>query len=343
MPQSSSVNRRFVLASRPNGKPTADNFRLEEVAIPGPNDREVLLRTLFLSLDPYMRGRISDAPSYATPVPLGHVIVGGTISRVEASRHPDFPVGILVLGYSGWQDYAVSNGTGLTKLPDNMPRPSQALGVLGMTGFTAYMGLLDIGKPKPGETIVVGAASGAVGSAVGQIGKLKGCRVVGVAGGPEKCRFAVQELGFDACIDHRAADLRQQLKEACPNGIDVYFENVGGAVLEAVLPQLNANARVPVCGLIAYYNDDRARQGEYDLSQLMRLLLVRRITMRGFIINLDYAGRYGEFLRDMSVWVRDGAVKDREDVVEGLENAPRAFIGLLEGKNFGKLVIRVAE
>jgi NADPH-dependent curcumin reductase len=343
MSQSSSVNRRFVLASRPSGKPTLENLRLEESSVPQPSDREVLLRTVFLSLDPYMRGRMSDAPSYAPPVGVGQVMVGGTISRVEVSRHPDYQVGDVVLAYAGWQDYALSNGTGLSKLPKDMPRPSQALGVLGMPGFTAYMGLLEIGKPKPEETVVVGAATGAVGSAVGQIAKVKGCRVIGVAGGAEKCRFAVEQLGFDGCIDHRASDMRQQLKAACPKGIDVYFENVGGAVLEAVLPLLNANARVPVCGLIAYYNDDGSEKSAYDLSQLMRLLLVRRITMRGFIINLDFGSRFGEFFREMSGWVATGKIQDREDIVDGLENAPRAFIGLLDGKNFGKLLVRVSE
>jgi NADPH-dependent curcumin reductase CurA len=229
------------------------------------------------------------------------------------------------------------------KLSPTIERPSQALGVLGMPGFTAYMGLLDIGKPKAGETVVVAAAAGAVGSAVGQIAKIKGCRVVGVAGGPEKCRYVIDELGFDDCIDHRSAELGQELAKACAKGIDVYFENVGGAVLEAVLPLLNTRARMPVCGLIAYYNDDKPRQGVDKLPLLMRTVLVKRMEMRGFIISLDYGSRYGEFLREMSEWVAAGKVKDREDIVDGLEHAPEAFIGLLEGKNFGKLVMRIAE
>jgi hypothetical protein len=324
------------------GKPALEHFRLEQEPVPQAADGEVLLRTIYLSLDPYMRGRMSDAPSYAPPVAVGDVMVGGTVSRVEQSRHAKFAAGDLVLGYTGWQGFAVSNGTGLTKLSPAMERPSRALGVLGMPGFTAYMGLLDIGRPQSGETLVVAAATGAVGSAVGQIAKLKGCRVVGVAGGPEKCRYALDELGFDACIDHRSRELRQQLAAACPNGIDVYFENVGGAVLEAVLPLLNARARIPVCGLIAYYNDDKRREGVDHLPRLMRTMLTRRIEMRGFIINLDYGARFGEFFTEMSGWVAAGRIKDREDIVEGLEKAPAAFIGLLEGRNFGKLIVRVA-
>jgi hypothetical protein len=302
----------------------------------------VLLRTIYLSLDPYMRGRMSEARSYASPVAIGEVMVGGTVSRVESSRRPGFEVGDLVLGYSGWQDYELSSGAGLMKLSRDMERPSRALGVLGMPGFTAYMGLIDIGKPQAGETVVVAAAAGAVGSAVGQIAKLKGCRVVGVAGGPRKCAYAVEELGFDACIDHYTADLRPQLGAACPDGIDVYFENVGGAVLEAVLPLLNARARVPVCGLIAYYNDDGPREGVDKVPLLMRTILTRRIEMRGFIINLDYGPRFPEFLTAMGAWVEQGRIKDREDIVEGLEHAPEALLGLLEGKNFGKLIVRVA-
>jgi NADPH-dependent curcumin reductase CurA len=335
------VNRRIVLASRPTGKPDASHFRLEEEPIAQPADRQLLLRTLYLSLDPYMRGRMSDAPSYAPPVAVGDVMVGGTVCRVETSRHPDFATGDVVVAYTGWQDYALSNGAGVTRLPPAMERPSRALGVLGMPGFTAYMGLLDIGKPKAGETVVVAAASGAVGSAVGQIAKLKGCRAVGIAGGGDKCEYVVKELGFDACIDHRAGDLRRQIAAACPAGIDVYFENVGGAVLEAVLPLLNACARVPVCGLIAHYNDDSAREGVNRLPALMHTILTRRIEMRGFIITLDYGPRFGEFFKDMSAWVSEGRIKDREDITDGLENAPRAFIGMLDGKNFGKTIVRV--
>jgi NADPH-dependent curcumin reductase CurA len=340
MSQRSNTNRSIVLHSRPHGAPTAANFSLQESAMPVPQDGQVLLRTLYLSLDPYMRGRMSDAPSYAAPVALGATMVGGTVARVETSRHPGFNVGELVLGMNGWQDYALSDGAGLRKLA-GLQHPSNALGVLGMPGFTAYMGLLDIGQPKAGETVVVAAASGAVGSVVGQIAKIKGCRVVGVAGGADKCRYVVDELGFDACIDHRSADFAAQLGAACAKGIDVYFENVGGAVFDAVLPLLNPRARVPVCGLIADYNATAVPPGPDRLRVLTRALLTKRIKMQGFIIFDDYGDRYGEFYAQMSQWLSAGKIKFREDIVDGLENAPQAFIGLLEGKNFGKLVVRV--
>ncbi|MET3133276.1 NADPH-dependent curcumin reductase CurA [Oxalobacteraceae bacterium GrIS 1.11] len=336
-------NRSIVLNSRPHGAPTAANFALKESTLAAPQAGQVLLRTLYLSLDPYMRGRMSDAPSYAAPVELGAVMVGATVSRVEASQHPDYRPGDLVLGYSGWQDYALSDGSGLSKLAADMAQPSSALGVLGMTGFTAYMGLLDIGQPKSGETVVVAAASGAVGSVVGQVAKIKGCRVVGIAGGADKCRYVVEELGFDACIDHRAADFAAQLGAACAKGIDVYFENVGGAVFDAVLPLLNVGARVPVCGLIANYNMTELPAGPDRLGLLTRTILTKRIKMQGFIIFDDYGQRYGEFFSQMSTWLKEGKIKFREDIVDGLEHAPQAFIGLLEGKNFGKLVIRVAQ
>lgn len=331
-------NRRIVLASRPVGEPTAANFRLEISVIPVPAEGQVLLRALYLSLDPYMRGRMSDAKSYAAPVAIDAVMVGATVCRVETSRHAGFAEGELVLAYTGWQDYALSDGSGLSKL-GGMAQPSLALGVLGMPGFTAYMGLLDIGQPKASETVVVAAASGAVGSVVGQIAKLQGCRVVGIAGGAEKCRYVVEELGFDACIDHRAADLPAQLAAACPGGIDVYFENVGGAVFDAVLPLLNTSARVPVCGLIAQYNAAGLPAGKDRLSYLMGQILVRRIKMQGFIIFDDYGHRYPEFFKAMSAWVAEGKIKFREDRVAGLEAAPEAFIGLLKGRNFGKLIV----
>ena len=336
------VNRRVVLNSRPVGAPTAADFRLEEVTIPEPTEGQVLLRTLYLSLDPYMRGRMSDAPSYAAPVAIGEVMVGGTVSRVEASLHSNYEPGDLVVGSTGWQEFALSDGTRLSKLDAAMPRPSLALGVLGMPGFTAYMGLLDIGQPRSGETVVVAAASGAVGSAVGQIARIQGCRVVGVAGGADKCRYVVEELGFDACLDHHSEDLKKQLGAACLQGIDVYFENVGGAVFNAVLPLLNPRARIPVCGLIAHYNDTALPPGPDRLPLLARTLLTKRIRMQGFIIFDDYGHRYPEFASQMGTWVNKGKIKFREDVVDGLENAPSAFIGLLAGKNFGKLVVRVA-
>lgn len=343
MHQSATVNRRIVLDRRPVGAPTAADFRIETGDVPQPGAGQLRLRTLFLSLDPYMRGRMSDAPSYAAPVGIGEAMVGGTVSVVDASEHPDFKPGDRVLGFSGWQDYALSDGSGLMRLPKDDPQPSRALGVLGMPGFTAYMGLLDIGQPQPGETVVVAAASGAVGSAVGQIAKLKGCRAVGIAGGEAKCRYVVEELGFDACIDHHGDELPARLAAVCQDGIDVYFENVGGAVFDAVLPLLNARARIPLCGLIANYNDTAPPPGPDRLGLLAGTLLRKRIRMQGFIIFEDYAPRYREFAAAMRAWVEEGKVKFREDIVDGLERAPEAFIGLLEGRNFGKLVIRVAD
>ncbi|HCU2016603.1 TPA: NADP-dependent oxidoreductase [Pseudomonas aeruginosa] len=341
MSQSTQVNRRIVLASRPHGAPTRDNFRIEQVPLPQPGAGQLLLRTVYLSLDPYMRGRMSDAPSYAPPVELGAVMVGGTVSRVEAPNHPGFKVGDWVLSANGWQDYALSDGSGLARLGESPEHPSYALGLLGMPGFTAYMGLLDIGKPQAGETLVVGAATGPVGATVGQIGKLKGCRVVGVAGGAEKCRHAVQVLGFDACLDHHAADFAERLAEACPDGIDIYYENVGGKVFDAVFPLLNAKARIPVCGIVAHYNDTELPPGPDRLPALMGTILRKRIKVQGFIIFDDYGHRYDEFQRDMSKWFADGLIQYREERVDGLENAPEAFFGLLQGRNFGKLVVRV--
>lgn len=341
MNQSTHTNRRIVLNSRPSGAPTPDNFRLEKSEVSTVGAGQVLLRTVYLSLDPYMRGRMNDAPSYAPPVAVGDVMVGGAVCRVMESRHSDFAVGQWVLNNSGWQDYCVTDGTGLVPLGTHLEHPSLALGVLGMPGFTAYMGLLDIGQPQAGETIVMAAATGAVGSVVGQIAKLKGCVVVGIAGGTEKCRAGVEMFGFDVCIDHYAQDFARQLANACPGGIDVYFESVGGKVFDAVLPLLNAKARMPVCGLIAHYNDTELPQGPDRLGLLMQTLLTRRIKAQGFIIFDDYGSRYGEFAAAMGPWVKEGKIKFLEDVIEGLEQAPSAFTGLLAGKNFGKLIVEV--
>ena len=334
-------NQRVVLASRPSGGPTLANFRLETVPVPAPKDGEVLIKTLYLSLDPYMRLRMSDADSYAEPVGIGEVMFGGTVGRVLSSRRKGFAEGDLVTGYTGWQSLAVTSDASLSKLPANMEQPSLALSLLGMPGFTAHYGLLNIGRPNPGETVVVGAATGAVGSVVGQIAKLKGCRVVGIAGGDEKCSFAINELGFDACIDHRSPNLADGLQAACPRGIDVYFENVGGEVLRAVLPLLNDFARVPLCGVIAWYDGDRSAQ-PLLAAELMTALLVKRVEMRAFIILDHYPDHYAGFVRDMSGWVAEGVIKVREDMVEGLDKAPGAFIGMLTGKNFGKSLVRVA-
>jgi len=335
------VNRRIVLARRPEGAPVAEDFRLEEAAVPVPGAGQVLLRTRFLSLDPYMRGRMSDAPSYAPPVALDAPMTAQTVSVVEASQHPDYRVGELVVANVGWQDYGLSDGRDLVRIDPTLERPSWALGVLGMPGLTAYVGLLDIGRPQEGETVVVAAATGAVGSVVGQIAKLKGCRVVGVAGGAPKCAHAVESLGFDACLDHREPQLRERLAAACPKGIDVYFESVGGEVLYAVLPLLNVGARVPLCGLIAWYNLAKPPAGVDRTPALLSTVLRRRITIQGFII-FDHYRRFPAFVRDMREWLRAGRVRYREEVIEGLESAPRGLIGLLEGENFGKRVVRVS-
>ena len=335
------LNRRIVLVRRPVGAATEADLALQTVPVGDLADGEVLLRTLWLSLDPYMRGRMSDAASYAAPVALGGVMTGAVVARVEASRNAGFAPGELVVATSGWQEYAITDGAGLMKLPAGTSHPSHALGVLGMPGFTAYMGLLDIGKPLAGETVVVAAATGAVGSVVGQIAKIHGCRVVGIAGGGRKCEWGVAELGYDACIDHHAPDFAERLRAACPAGVDVYFENVGGEVLRAVVPLLNTRARVPVCGLIAQYQEDQPAALPDFTPALMRAVLVKRITLRGFIIFDDYGPRFAEFTGRMAAWLGEGRVRYREDVVDGLENAPAAFIGLLAGRNFGKLLVKV--
>ncbi len=332
--------RRIVLQSRPVGEPKLSDFRLEEMPVPKPGVGEILLRTQWLSLDPYMRGRMSDAPSYAKPVEIGGVMEGGTVSEMIASNNERFAVGDIVVGRTGWQTHAVSDGKGLRKLDPALAPVSTALGVLGMPGMTAYVGLLEIGKPQPGETVVVAAASGAVGSVVGQIAKIKGARAVGIAGGPQKCRYVRDELGFDDCLDHHAPGLAERLDAACPNGIDVYYENVGGPVFEAAFPLLNPFARVPVCGLISQYNAISLRQASITLPQFMRATLTKRLTIRGFIVS-DFAARHGDFLRDVSAWIKEGRIKYREDMIEGLEQAPQALIGLLRGENFGKRLIRL--
>jgi NADPH-dependent curcumin reductase CurA len=284
---------------------------------------------------------MSDTDSYADPVRIGDVMFGGTVGRVLSTRRKGFSEGDLVTGYTGWQSLAVTDDETLVRLPGNMARPSLALSLLGMPGFTAYHGLLNIGKPQPGNTVVVGSATGAVGSVVGQIAKLKGCRAVGIAGGAEKCAYAVGELGFDACLDHRSPGFADELKAACPDGIDVYFENVGGEVLRAVLPLLNDFARIPLCGVIAWYNGERSAR-PLLAAEVLPALLVKRVRMEGFVIIDQYAEHYASFVRDMQGWLVEGKMKLREDVVDGIENAPQAFIGLLNGDNFGKVVVRVA-
>ncbi|NEY26889.1 NADP-dependent oxidoreductase [Escherichia coli] len=340
---SSRLNRRYVLAQRPQGMPSDQDIRLEQIAQPEPVQGQVLLRTLYLSLDPYVRGRMDDTPSYSPPLAIGDVICGGTVCRVEQSLNEKYQVGDLVLAYTGWQDYALSDGEGLQKLDANMDHPSYALGLLGMPGFTGYMGLTDIGNPQPGETVVVAAATGAVGSVVGQVAKLRGGHAVGIAGGAEKCRYAVETLGFDICLDHKAPDFAVQLKRACSKGIDVYYENVGGAVFDAVLPLLNTKARIPVCGMISQYNGHHSDHQQDRLPLLMSTILKKRMRVEGFIISQDYGDRYPEFYAQMSSWLAQGKIAFKEDIVEGLENGISAFQGLLSGKNFGKLIIKVAE
>jgi NADPH-dependent curcumin reductase len=329
------LNRQIRLRTRPTGAPTAGNFEIVEAPMPvAQHDGDVLRRTLFLSLDPYMRGRMSDAPSYAAPVAVGDPMCGHTVSEVIESRNPQFTAGDIVAGYDGWQQFAVSSGRELRKLDRGLP-VTTALHVLGMPGMTAYVGLLDIGQPKAAETVVVSAASGAVGSVVGQLAKVRGCRAVGIAGSAEKCRYVIDELGFDACINYKTDVLKSALKGACPNGVDVYFENVGGAALDAVFRVLNRGARIPLCGLIAEYNATENPPGPN-----LRPLLVQRAMIKGFIVS-DHNDRAPAFLQEMTPLVREGRMKYREDIVAGLDAAPAAFIGLLEGRNFGKLLVRV--
>jgi len=331
------MNQQILLKSYPTGEPKESDFALVETAIPEPGDGEILDRTIYLSLDPYMRGRMSDRASYATPAKLGEVMVGSTVSQVVKSNHPEFSAGDFVLGYGGWQDYAIAQGETLRKLDPSQLPISYALGITGMPGMTAYFALLDIGKPKAGETIVVSAASGAVGAVVGQIAKIKDCRAVGIAGSDEKCDYVVNELGFDACINRKTQDLNSALKAACPKGIDIYVDHTAGPILEAVLQNINLGARIPLVGLISQYNAETPPPG----PNLMPLL-VKRALIKGFLVG-DYQQRHEEFMNDMSQWLLAGKLKYREDVLKGLENAPRAFIGLLQGKNFGKLIVQVGD
>ena len=336
------TNRRIVLAARPVGAPKDSDFKLveEPVGEVGPN--QVLLHTIYLSIDPYMRGRMNAVASYAPYVEIGETMVGGAVSAVIASNHSDYKIGDLVFGYTGWQEYALDNGSNLRAIDPTQAPISTALGTLGMPGLTAYVGLLDIGQPVAGETVVVSAASGAVGAVVGQIAKIKGCRVVGVAGAEEKCRYVVDTLGFDACVSHRSENLVEELTEACPDGVDVYFENVGGVVFQAMVGLLNADARIPVCGLVSHYNDTEPPLGPDSLPRFARTILTKRLKVQGFII-FYHANREAAFREDMTAWLNDGKVRYREDVVDGIDQAVGAFQGLLEGRNFGKLLVRVSE
>ena len=335
---SSKTYQRVVLASRPEGAVQPSNFRLEQVPVPTPGPGEVLVRNHFLSLDPYMRGRMIEAKSYAQPHPIGETMLGATVGVVEASNSPDFKPGDTVLGFFGWQEYGLSNGRGLTKVDTARVPMSAYLGVLGMPGVTAWYGLKQICTPKSGETVLVSAASGAVGSAVGQLAKMTGCHVVGIAGGAEKCAYVTGELGFDACLDHRKhTDVRSMsraLKEAAPNGIDAIFENVGGVGLDAALTRLNGFARIALCGLIAGYD------GQDIPINNVRALLVSRVTLRGFIVS-EHLEFWPQALQELAQGVATGRIKYRESVAQGLPAAPEAFIGLLAGKNFGKQVVKL--
>ena len=330
-------NRQVLLKRRPSGAPTVDDFEIVDAPLPEPQEGEVLLRGIYLSLDPYMRGRMSAARSYAKPVEIGAVMEGRVVGQVARSRHADFREGDFALGGYGWQLYSAVAGSTLTKLdPAEAPLPS-ALGILGMPGLTAFVGLDEIGRPHPGETVVISAASGAVGAVAGQLAKRAGARVVGIAGGADKCRYVTDELGFEACLDHRTGDLGAALDQACPRGIDVYFENVGGAVQQAVFPRLNDFGRMILCGMVAEYNDPVPRPGP-NLMTAVR----RRLRIQGFIVS-DQWRRFGEYRAMAAPLLRSGALKYREDIVDGLDRAPQAFIGLLQGRNFGKLVVRLGD
>lgn len=300
-------------------------------------DGEILVRAMYLSVDPYMRGRISGMRSYAAPVEVGQVMVGGGVAKVIESKNPDFAPGDAVDIYMGWQEYAVSNGRGIRKLDPSVP-VSTAEGVLGMTGLTAYFGLLDVCAPKPGETVVVSGAAGAVGSVVGQIAKIKGCRTVGIAGGDDKIAWILKDCGYDAAFNYKTTDnYSAKLKELCPNGIDVYFDNVGGAITDAVFGLLNVGARISICGQISQYNNSKPEMG----PRLLGALIVARAKVQGFLVS-DYASRFGPALGELAGWVRDGKIKYREDIVEGFENLPKAFIGLFSGENIGKRLVHVS-
>jgi len=336
----SSLNRQFRLRARPSGRIKPSDFQLVETPVPEPAAGEALVRTLYLSLDPTNRIWMSDVEQYMPPVALGEVMRGGGLGEVVASRNPAYEVGDLVTGLVGWQDFLLTDGSGmgaLTKLPKGLPiaLPS-LLGGVGITGITAYFGLLEIGRPEPGETVVVSAAAGATGSVAGQIAKIRGCRVVGIAGGRSKCDWLTQELGFDAAVDYKAPGWQQALAAACPSGVDVDFENVGGEIMDEVLARMNLNGRVALCGMISGYNADEPMRGRFDA------ILMKRLTVRGFIV-IDFAPRFTEAALQLAQWTLEGKLKHRETIVDGLENAPTAINRLFDGDNVGKLLVKVAE
>lgn len=334
-----TVNRQITLAARPVGYPKESDFKLVTSPAPAPGPGEFLVKTLYLSVDPYMRGRMNDTKSYAQPVKIGEVMTGGAVSQVIESNHPSFNQGDIVEGLLGWQEYAVTNGKGIRKVDPSLAPISTALGVLGMPGLTAYFGLLDICHPQAGETVVVSGGAGAVGSLVGQIAKIKSCRVVGIVGTDEKVAHLVNELGFDAAFNYQTTDdYYSKLQELCPNGVDVYFDNVGGPITDAVFLLLNTRARVSVCGQISQYNLEKPEMG----PRLLWILVVRQAKAEGFLV-FQFADRYKEGLAQMAEWLKQGKLTYREDLVEGLENTPRAFIRMLKGQNIGKQLVKVAD
>jgi len=332
------MNRQFLLAARPVGMPKESDFNLVESTVPEPAANQFLVRAHYLSVDPYMRGRMNDVKSYAKPVQIGEVMTGGVVGEVVASNHPDYKAGDFAVGQFGWQEYAVTDGAGVRKVDPSLAPISTSLGVLGMPGLTAYFGLLDVCDPKPGETVLVSGAAGAVGTLVGQIAKIKGCHTVGIAGTDDKIKYLTDELGFDAAFNYKTvSDYFSKLRELCPNGIDCYFDNVGGAITDAAIRLLNVHARVSVCGQISQYNLEKPEMG----PRLMGLLIVTRSKIQGFLVS-DYWSRFDEGLREMAGWISEGRLKYQENIVEGFENMPRAFIGMLQGENTGKQLVRVS-
>jgi NADPH-dependent curcumin reductase CurA len=331
------MNKQILLAARPTGFPKDSDFRLVETRLREPGDGEFRVRIIYVSVDPYMRGRMNDAKSYAPPYEIGGVMGGAAVGQVDASNHPKFPVGSYVSGGFGWQLYAISDGKGVVKVDPSLAPISTAVGVLGMPGLTAYFGLLDICDPKPGETVVVSGAAGAVGSIVGQVAKIKGCRVIGIAGEDEKIRYIVDELGFDGAFNYKTEEnYVARLRELCPNGIDVYFDNVGGPITDAVFAHINTGARISVCGQISQYNLEKPEMG----PRLLWTLVVKHAKAQGFLV-YHYADRYKEAIPVLAQWVKEGKLKYHEDIAEGIENTPKAFIGMLKGANVGKQLVKV--
>jgi len=331
-------NRQFKLIKRPSGLVKRSDFEFTTAPVSQPGPGEVLVKVLYISLDPAMRGWMNEGRSYVPPVGLGEVMRAGGLGRVVASNDPSLAVGDHVVGITGIQDYTIATANAMRRVDPRLAPLPRYLGALGMPGMTAYFGLLDICDPKPGETVVVSGAAGAVGALVGQIAKIKGCRVVGIAGGPAKCRYLTEELGFDAAIDYKSEDVNKALKQHCPNGINVYFDNVGGEILEAVLAQLALKARVSICGAISQYNNIEGIQGPRNYLSL----LINRARMEGFIV-FDYLARYPEGVKAMAGWIAEGKLKAREDIVDGLETFPETLLKLFSGENFGKLMIKVAD